>query len=90
MPSLLGILPGVCAFGKAQSLKNSIFYIPYLPKQDGEMGLVRLPFSPLTGLTILFSVPVLRLTSISDVEATRTLLTAYQQRKVEDPQDNSS
>lgn len=37
----------VCAFGKAQSLKNSVFYIPHLPKWDGEMGLVLLPFSPL-------------------------------------------
>ena len=60
MPSLLGILPGVCAFGKAQSLKNSIFYIPHLPKWDGEMGLVLLPFSPLKlTLKILFSVHVL-------------------------------
>ena len=47
MPSLLGILLGVCAFGKAQSLKNSVFYIPHLPKWDGEMGLVLFPFSPL-------------------------------------------
>lgn len=88
MPSLLGILPGVCAFGKAQSLKNSIFYIPHLPKWDGEMGLVLLPFSPLKlTLKILFSVHVLWLTSISDVEAMRTLLTAYQQGKVEHLQD---
>lgn len=88
MPSHLDILPGVCTFGKVQSLKNSVFYIPHLPKWDGEMGLVLLPFSPLKlTLKILLSVHVLWLTSISDVEATRTLLTAYQRGKVEDLQD---